>query len=78
MNTANKLAKVIDCLQSDWIKQRRSQSKLTDFFKTVLLVACVKLQYRERLFGTFHKRPYSLKEVKEVIVFFALHVLGFV
>ena len=35
MKTANDLAKVIYSVQSDWLKQRRSQSKLTDFFKTV-------------------------------------------
>ena len=35
IKTAKDLAKVIDCVQSDWLKQRRSQSKLTDFFKTV-------------------------------------------
>ena len=33
MKTANDLAKVIDSVQSDWLKQRRSQSKFTDFFK---------------------------------------------
>ena len=30
MKTANDLAKVIDSVQSDWLKQRGSQSKLTD------------------------------------------------
>ena len=35
MKTANDLTKVIDRVQSDWLKQRRSQSKLRDFFKTV-------------------------------------------
>ena len=35
MKTAHDLAKVIYSVQSDWLKQRRSQSKLTDFFKTV-------------------------------------------
>ena len=32
MKTANELAKVIANLQSDWLKQRRSQWKLIDFF----------------------------------------------
>ena len=36
MKTDNDLAKGIDCgVQSDWLKQKRSQSKLTDFFKTI-------------------------------------------
>ena len=54
------------------LKQRRSQSKLTDFFKTVWTcqcVTCCKLQYWERLFRTFHQRPYPVKELKDVTVF---------
>ena len=35
MKTANELAKVIANVKSDWLKQRRSQSKLTNVFKTV-------------------------------------------
>lgn len=35
MKTVNDLVKVIYSVQSDWLKQRWSQSKLTDFFKTV-------------------------------------------
>ena len=35
IKTANDLAEVIDSVQSDWLKQRRSQSKLTDSLKTV-------------------------------------------
>ena len=31
--TANELAKVIANVKSDWLKQRRSQSKLTTFLK---------------------------------------------
>ena len=35
MKTANELAKVIANVRSDWLKQRRSQSNLTNVFKTV-------------------------------------------
>ena len=53
---------------AEWFKKRRSQLKLTDFSKTVwtCCVTYCKLQYRERLFGIFNKRPYP---VKDVIVF---------
>ena len=35
MKTANELAKVIANVRSDWLKQRRSQSNLTNVLKTV-------------------------------------------
>ncbi|PFX32556.1 Tigger transposable element-derived protein 4 [Stylophora pistillata] len=53
IKTANDLVKVIYSIQSDWLKPRRSQSKLTDFLKPFKLandcVTCCKQQLRRAL-----------------------------
>ena len=72
--TANELAKVIANVQSDWLKQRRSQSKLTNVFKTVwTLNNCESVVSYNIENGSLQDISQALsfhnKELKEVSVF---------
>ena len=54
-----------------FVKAKRLLGKVLNFL-VICVMSCTTLQYRRRLFETFHRTLYPFKELEDVSVFFLI------